>query len=155
MAFTAKSGTRGGRRPGGVFMRLFNRHTAKRIRGGSAGSMGLDSLLLITVGSKTGQRRETPVGRFAAPGGGWYIVASANGARQNPSWYHNLAAHPNDVRIVVEGRETAVHAEQLAGEERARVWQDVCAEQPRFAKYAAKTDREIPIIRLNPVASGT
>lgn len=114
--------------------------------------MGLDTLLLITVGSKTGQTRETPLGRFDAPDGGWYIVASANGARQNPSWYHNIAAHPDAVHVVVAGTEVAVTAEQISGAERDQVWRRVCVDQPRFGKYGAKTDREIPIIRLTPRA---
>ena len=152
MAFVSKAGTRGARQPGGFLPRAFNRFLAKRIRNGSGHTMGLDTILLITVGSKTGQTRETPLGRFEAPDGGWYVVASANGARKNPSWYHNIAAHPDAVRAVVAGEELNVTAEQISGAERDQVWQQICAGQPRFVKYGAKTDREIPIIRLTPSA---
>ena len=150
MAFTSKAGTRGARQPSGFVPRAFNRFLAKRIRKGSGHTMGLDTLLLITVGSKTGQTREAPLGRFDALDGGWYVVASANGARKNPSWYHNIAAHPDAVRVVVAGMELRVTAEQISGTERDQVWQRVCAENPRFGKYGTKTDREIPIIRLTP-----
>lgn len=152
MAFASKAGTRGARQPGGFVLRTFNRFLAKRIRKGGGSAMGLDTLLLLTVGSKTGQTRETPLGRFDAPGGGWYVVASANGARRNPSWYYNLAAHPTAARVVVGGREQAVTAEQISGAERDEAWRRICAEQPRFGKYGTKTDREIPIIRLTPQA---
>ena len=150
MAFTSKAGTRGARQPGGFVLRTFNAFLAKRIRKGGGRAMGLDTLLLITVGSKTGQTRETPLARFDAPDGGWYVVASANGAQRNPSWYHNIAAHPDAVRAVVAGKELSVTAEQIGGTERDQVWQGICADQPRFGKYGTKTDREIPIIRLTP-----
>jgi len=150
MAFESKAGTRGGKRPSGVVLRTFNGFLAKRIRKGGGRAMGTDTLLLITVGSKTGQTREAPLARFDAPGGGWYVAASANGARQNPSWYHNVAAHPDLVRVVVAGTECAVTAEQVTGAERDQAWQRICSEHPRFGKYGEKTDREIPIIRLTP-----
>jgi deazaflavin-dependent oxidoreductase (nitroreductase family) len=153
MAFTSKAGTRGARQPGGFVLRTFNAFLAKRIRKGGGRAMGLNTLLLMTVGSKTGQTRETPLARFDAPNGGWYVVASANGARRNPSWYHNIAAHPEVVRVVVAGTEYRVTAEQISGDERAQVWQRICTEKRQFGKYGAKTDREIPIIRLTP--SGT
>ena len=150
MAFTSKAGTRGARQPGGFVLRTFNAFLAKRIRKGGGRAMGLNTLLLMTVGSKTGQTRETPLARFDAPNGGWYVVASANGAQRNPSWYHNIAAHPDAVRAVVAGTELSVTAEQISGTERDQVWQRICADQPRFGKYGTKTDREIPIIRLTP-----
>ncbi|MEI6688480.1 MAG: nitroreductase family deazaflavin-dependent oxidoreductase [Thermoleophilia bacterium] len=150
MAFASKAGTRGARQPGGFVLRAFNTFLAKRIRKGGGRAMGTDTLLLITVGSKTGQTREAPLARFDAPGGGWYVAASANGARQNPSWYHNVAAHPDLVRVVVAGTEYAVTAEQVTGAERDQAWQRICGEHPRFGKYGEKTDREIPIIRLTP-----
>jgi deazaflavin-dependent oxidoreductase (nitroreductase family) len=132
-------------------MAWFNRRMARRIRGKGGKAMGLDPLLLITVGAKSGQVRETPVARFAGPDGSWYVVASANGAPRNPAWYYNLAAHPDRVRVVVDGAETAVTAEQLHGEEREAAWRLITGAQPRFAKYGTKTDRAIPIIRLTPV----
>ena len=153
MAFTAKAGTRGARQPGGFVLRTFNAFLARRIRKGGGGAMGLDTLLLITVGAKTGQTRATPLARFDAPGGGWYVVASANGAQRNPAWYHNVAAQPDAVRVVVAGRELSVTAEQISGHERDQVWQRVCMENPRFRKYGEKTDREIPIVRLTPRAT--
>jgi deazaflavin-dependent oxidoreductase (nitroreductase family) len=118
MAFTSKAGTRGARQPGGFVLDTFNAFLAKRIRNGGGRAMALDTLLLITLGSKTGQTRETPLARFDAPDGDWYVVASANGAQRNPSWYHNLAAQPDAIRVVVAGRELSVMAEQISGDER-------------------------------------
>jgi len=147
-SFDATNGTHGARQPGGAFMSWFNKRMAKRIRGGGGKALGLDPLLLITVGAKSGQTRETPVARLAGPNGSWYVVASANGAARNPAWYYNIAAHPDQIRIVIDGVETAVAAQQLHGENRAAAWKVITAAQPRFAKYETKTDRDIPIIHL-------
>ena len=49
--FDATNGTRGARQPGGAMMSWFNKRMAKRIRGGGGKAMGLDPLLLITVGA--------------------------------------------------------------------------------------------------------
>ena len=76
--------------------------------------------------------------------------ASAAGAARNPAWYHNIAAHPDQVRIEVGGRMIPVTAGQLHGAERDQAWQQVTAATPRFAAYQRKTDRELPVIRLLP-----
>ncbi|MBL7259152.1 nitroreductase family deazaflavin-dependent oxidoreductase [Actinoplanes sp. LDG1-01] len=117
-----------------------------RVRKGGR-MMGFNVLVLTTVGRRSGAERANPVGWFAAPDGSKLIVASANGAADNPAWYYNLAVHP-DVRIEVDGRVEEVTAEQLHGDEREQAWRAIVAEAPRFAQYETKTDRELPIIRL-------
>ena len=80
-------------------------------------------------------------------------MASAIGAARNPAWYHNLAAHPDQVWIETAGRKLAVTAEQLHGPERDEAWRQMTTAAPRFAKYQLATDRELPIIRLVPRSS--
>ena len=46
------------------------------------------------------------------------------------------------------GRTVAVSAEQLHGQAREQAWGRIKNELPRFAKYEQKTDRELPVIRL-------
>jgi deazaflavin-dependent oxidoreductase (nitroreductase family) len=124
---------------------------ARRIRRKGVGTFqDFNVLVLTTVGRKTGAERATPVGWFPGPDGSWLIVASAAGTAGNPAWYYNIAAHPDQVQIEVEGRKVAVVAEQLHGQERAEAWQQITAAAPRFAKYQQKTDRELPVIRLMP-----
>ncbi|MGH3201178.1 MAG: nitroreductase/quinone reductase family protein, partial [Streptosporangiaceae bacterium] len=108
------------------------------------------ALVLTTVGRKSGAERSVPVGWFPGPDGSRLIVASAAGATGNPAWYYNLAAHPDQVQIEVEGQNVPVTAEQLHGTERAQAWQQIVTAVPRFAKYQQKTDRDLPIIRLIP-----
>ena len=94
-----------------------------------------------------------PVGWFPDGNGNWLIVASANGATDNPAWYYNLAAGPDKARIEVDGAEIPVTAQQLHGAERAAAWTSITTAAPRFAQYEAKTDREIPVILLTRRAS--
>jgi deazaflavin-dependent oxidoreductase (nitroreductase family) len=153
MSFDTAAGTRGARQPSGFALRAANKLVASRIRRKGGGRvMGFNALLLTTIGRKTGAERTTPVGWFPGQDGSWLIVASANGAAGNPAWYYNIAAHPGQVRIEVEGRTVAVTAEQLHGVERAEAWQQITTSAPRFAGYQRKTDRELPVIRLVPRA---
>jgi len=149
MSFDTAAGTRGARQPGGFVFLWGNKLMASRIRK-SGKFQDFNALVLTTVGRKTGAERTTPVGWFPGPDGSWLIVASAAGAKGNPAWYYNIAAHPDQVRIEVEGRTVAVVAEQLHGTERAEAWQQITAAAPRFAQYQQKTDRELPVIRLMP-----
>jgi deazaflavin-dependent oxidoreductase (nitroreductase family) len=150
MSFDATAGTRGARQPAGFAARLVNKVMAGRVRKGGAKFLGFNALVLTTVGAKTGAERTTPVGWFPGPDGSWLIVASAAGAAGNPAWYYNLAAHPDQVQIEVEGRKVPVAAGQLHGAEREAAWQQIVTAAPRFAGYQQKTDRELPIIRLTP-----
>ena len=154
MSFDTTAGTRGGRQPGGFAFRWGNQLMAGRVRKGRAKFLGFNALVLTTVGRKTGIERTTPVGWFPGPDGSWLIVASAAGAKGNPAWYYNLAAHPDQVQIEIDGRKVPVTAEQLHGAEREQAWQQVITAAPRFAQYQVKTDRELPIIRLTPRSGG-
>jgi deazaflavin-dependent oxidoreductase (nitroreductase family) len=123
---------------------------SRRLRRKGGRAMGVNALVLTTIGAKSGAKRTNPVGWFPGQNGSWLIVASANGAARNPAWYHNIAAHPDEVQVEVEGRTIAVTAEQLHGAERDKAWQQITAAAPRFAQYEQKTDRLLPVIRLVP-----
>jgi deazaflavin-dependent oxidoreductase (nitroreductase family) len=132
-------------------MKFVNNQMIRRSRrsGASGGKMmGMDTLVLTTVGAKTGQKRQTLLGWFPDGDGAWLIVASAGGAAANPAWYHNLAAHPDQVQIEVGGKTVNVTPAQLVGPERDAAWQRITAAQPRYTGYEKKTDRAIPVIRL-------
>ncbi|MER5756541.1 nitroreductase/quinone reductase family protein [Streptomyces sp. NPDC002088] len=147
MSFNTPAGTRGARQPGGAVV-WFNKLAKRLIRRGGGRFQGFDALILTTVGRKSGLPRETPVGWFQGEDGSWLIVASAAGAAKNPAWYFNLAAHPDQVQIEVQGQKIAVVAEELHGEARETAWARITASAPRFAQYQTKTDRELPVIRL-------
>ena len=149
MTFDNPKGTRGARQPGGL-MRFGNTFNIRRIRsqGGRGLIGGSDALILTTIGAKSGQERSTPVVWFPGDDGTWIIAATAAGAAHNPAWFHNLAAHPDRVRIELDGQSIDVAAEQLHGQERDQAWAAIVAAAPRFNKYTEATDRLIPVIRL-------
>ena len=117
-----------------------------RLTGSKMGGRPL--LYLSTVGAKSGQRRTAVVMPFPEGDDAWLIVASKAGAAAHPSWFYNLAAHPDQVEVEFEGRKTAVTPQTLSGEERATAWQRIITERPNFATYETKTDRQIPVVRL-------
>ena len=145
------SGTRGARTPPGVLGRIMTPLMVKIHRRGHDRFGGMDLLYLTTVGARSGQRRTTPVARFDDGQGGWVVVASAGGAATHPGWYHNMAAHPDQVWAEVAGTRHRVQVEQLEGEMRERVWALITERAPRFKGYLDKTDRTLPLLRLTPL----
>jgi deazaflavin-dependent oxidoreductase (nitroreductase family) len=76
------------------------------------------------------------------------VVASFAGSASHPAWYLNMARHPDDTWVEVEGSRVRVTPRSLSGEERERAWEQITAKSGRFTGYQQKTDREIPVVRL-------
>ena len=148
MSFDTPHGTRGARLPSKRLMNWINAFNMRRIRGKAPKVMGFPSLVLTTVGAKSGAPRHTPVAYFPDGPDSWLIVASAAGAAKNPDWYYNLRAHPDDVQIQLAGRTYAVCAEQLKALPASTRGARSTSTAKRFAGYEQKTDRELPVIRL-------
>ena len=151
MGFTTPQGTYGARMPHGPVMRAANVVASWLTRRSRGTAMGMNLLVLTTVGRRTGERRSTPVVRFDGGGGTWLVVASANGDAKHPAWYLNLAADPHAV-VEVGGRRVEVVASELEGVEREDAWRRIVAAASQFGKYETRTDRRIPVVRLTPVA---
>jgi deazaflavin-dependent oxidoreductase (nitroreductase family) len=141
-------GTRGVRGASGPLARGMMRAMAIWHRRSGDKFQGMDLLYLTTVGAKTGQKRQSTVARFADGDDAWLVVASAGGAVHQPAWYHNIAAHPDQVWAEFGGRQMRVTPTQLEGDARAQAWQRITQSQPRYLGYEKKTDRAIPVIRL-------
>jgi len=112
---------------------------------------GQPLVLLTTVGAKTGKARRTLLGRFA-DGNNWLIVASFAGSARHPAWYFNLARNPDKVWVEVDGRTQRVRPESLQGQEREDALLRIIALAPAYGAYQENTDREIPVVRLTPIA---
>jgi F420H(2)-dependent quinone reductase len=111
----------------------------------------IPSLLLHTVGAKTGVARTTSL-TYARDGDDYLIVASKGGDPKSPGWYHNLRKNP-DVEINVGPRRFGVTARPvLPGDsDYARLWQIVNKNNSnRYAAYQEKTSRPIPVVVLTP-----
>ena len=107
---------------------------------------GTPLLLLHHAGAKSGVSRVNPVA-YLPDDRGYLIWAANGGAPNNPSWYHNLKAHPN-TRIEVGSETIDVVAEEATGTERERLFAKAADRYPQLHDLAHKTDRVIPMIVL-------
>ena len=110
--------------------------------------VGLNMLLLSTPGRRTGQVRDTPL-LYLEDVGSYYCVASFGGNNKHPQWFMNLVAHPR-VQLLVRQRRFGATACVTSGEERNEAWRSLINYYPPFAKYQERTDRIIPVVRLDP-----
>ncbi len=141
-------GTRGPRYPR-MGLRLGNRMMLRQFRKGTSRTRGgVDTLMLETLGSKSGQLRQSVLGFLAEGDDAWLVIAALAGARRHPAWLYNLAAKPDVTIQFLDGRRVDVHAETLEGDDLAAAWERIGREAPEFPKYRTQTDREIPVVRL-------
>ena len=122
-----------------------------RATGGRIGGRlpGLPSLLLLDhIGAKSGKRRTTPL-VYMPDGDNLLVVASKGGYPRNPAWMHNLRAHP-DTEVQLGQQRLKVHAREASPEERRRLWPKAAEHNPHWARYRARTSREIPLVLLAP-----
>jgi deazaflavin-dependent oxidoreductase (nitroreductase family) len=105
-------------------------------------------LLLDHVGAKSGRSRTTPLA-YVEDGRDVVIVASKGGHPRHPSWYHNLRAYP-DTTVQIGSERRAVRARLATPEERERLWPRVVAIWRDYDSYQARTNREIPLVILEP-----
>ena len=105
---------------------------------------GLAIVVVTSRGARSGNVRKNPVMRVEYDGD-YAIVASKGGAAENPEWYSNLVAHPNEVTIQDGPEPFAVTVREAHGKERALWWDRAIAAYPPYAEYQEKTEREIPV----------
>jgi deazaflavin-dependent oxidoreductase (nitroreductase family) len=111
--------------------------------------MTVPSLLLTTIGRKSGEKFIFPL-FYGAIGNSYIIVASKGGAPDHPGWYKNLLANP-EVDVQVGTKKLKAKARTVTGEERARLWQGALKFWPPYADYEKKTERQIPVVVLDPI----
>lgn len=135
-----------------VLRRLMDVHTlVYRATGGLVGhtAPGMPpTLLLDHVGARSGTLRTSPL-VYAEDGGDLVLIASKGGYPQHPAWYHNLRANP-ETTVQVGRERRAVRARVAGPDERARLWALAVAVYAGYDGYQARTEREIPIVVLEP-----
>lgn len=121
--------------------------------GGSEGNTmrGVPIIVLWTKGRKSGAIRKTPLMRVN-DGDRYGVVASQGGAPDHPEWYLNLQADPHvSLQDGPDVRDYVAHT--ASPEEKAEWWPKATAVWPDYDEYQEKTDREIPLVVLEPVGS--
>ena len=118
--------------------------------GGTEGTLlqGKPCVILWTRGRKTGNVRKAPLMRVKR-GDQYAVVASLGGAPTHPVWYLNLLADPNV--SLQDGPDLRDYtARVVTGDDKAEWWKAATEVWPDYDEYQTKTDREIPVVVLDP-----
>ncbi|SDY48605.1 deazaflavin-dependent oxidoreductase, nitroreductase family [Amycolatopsis xylanica] len=122
-----------------------------RISGGRFGvgsAVGLRTLLLTTIGRKSGEPRQVPL-LYVERDGGYVVIGSNWGGENHPAWSANLLAEPRATASIA-GRAIPVTGRLLEGDERERMWNAVAEYWPAYDRYADRAaHREIRVFLLS------
>jgi deazaflavin-dependent oxidoreductase (nitroreductase family) len=110
---------------------------------------GMPVVKLTTKGRKSHQPRDTMLTTPIHDDGKVVVVASAGGAARHPSWYVNLRDDPK-VTITMGGERRSMLARTANPDEKAQLWPDIVKAYKGYAGYQEKTDRDIPVVILEP-----
>jgi deazaflavin-dependent oxidoreductase (nitroreductase family) len=120
--------------------------------GGRVGGngFGMPVVILTTTGRKSGQPRTTMLTTPLEDGDRVILVASYGGDDRHPAWLLNLRDNP-DVELTLRGKKRSMRAKVASPEERAELWPRVTKDHANYAGYQTRTEREIPLVILDPV----
>jgi deazaflavin-dependent oxidoreductase (nitroreductase family) len=119
--------------------------------GGRIGSrgFGMPVVILTTTGRKSGKQRDTVLTSPVLDDQRVVLVASYGGDDRHPAWYLNLRDNP-EVELTLNGNKRAMKARTATADEKAELWPDVVKSYKGYAQYQKRTDRDIPLVILEP-----
>ncbi|MEQ0561220.1 nitroreductase/quinone reductase family protein [Amycolatopsis sp. NEAU-NG30] len=122
-----------------------------KLTGGRVGwQVAMPVLELTTIGRKSGRPRSVLLTSPHQDGDTWVVVASRGGDDTHPAWFLNLRDNP-DVEVSLKGGpKQPMRARVADAGERARLWPKITAEFKNYGQYQTKTEREIPLVFLEP-----
>ncbi|MBN6052147.1 nitroreductase family deazaflavin-dependent oxidoreductase [Nonomuraea sp. RK-328] len=106
-------------------------------------------LLLTTKGRRSGRPYTTPL-IYQRHGDAYVVVASKGGDPEHPDWYKNLEAN-SEAEVQVKGDKFKARAHTAIPEEKPELWALMNRTWPDYDEYQKKTDREIPVVVLEPL----
>ena len=77
------------------------------------------------------------------------MPASKGGFSQHPAWFLNLAENP-DVEVEIGAERRSMRARPAGDAEKQALWPRLVAMYRDFDDYQARTEREIPVVLLEP-----
>jgi deazaflavin-dependent oxidoreductase (nitroreductase family) len=110
---------------------------------------GRPIIVLTSVGARTGKLRKTALMRVEHDGL-YAVVASMGGAPKHPVWYYNLKKEPH-VELQDGATKLDYLAREVSGAEKATWWACAVETWPDYARYQARTNRQIPVFVLEPI----
>jgi deazaflavin-dependent oxidoreductase (nitroreductase family) len=109
---------------------------------------GAPILIITTAGRRSGEPRSTPL-IYGRHGDDYLVVASKGGSDVPPAWYRNLQ-EDQSAQIQVWGDRFPVRARTATAEEKPELWPIMTALWPDYDAYQERTEREIPVVVLQP-----
>jgi deazaflavin-dependent oxidoreductase (nitroreductase family) len=103
-------------------------------------------VLLTTTGARSFTPMTVPV-MFTRTDRGILVVASNDGAENEPQWYRNLVADPV-VHVEEPEQEYDGSARVLAQKVRETAWARLIADYPFFVDQQEKAGRELPLVEI-------
>jgi deazaflavin-dependent oxidoreductase (nitroreductase family) len=111
---------------------------------------GMPVVELTTIGRRSGEPRTVLLTSPLRDGEGYVVVASRGGDDQHPAWFLNLRDRP-EVEVAIKGGERRPMLARIASaEERATMWPQIAGRYRNYAGYQKRTQREIPLVVLEP-----
>jgi deazaflavin-dependent oxidoreductase (nitroreductase family) len=113
------------------------------------------TLLLTTIGRKSGKLRSRALPYYPGEDGSWVVIGSNGGGPRDPDWAFNVRAN-GSAWVCVRRRRMPVRAHVAAGDERRRLFDSITATRDSLARYqerASTFGREVPLIVLEPIGS--
>lgn len=104
------------------------------------------TLVLTTVGAKSGERRVVPLACIP-DGDALYLVGSNFGRERHPAWTANLLETPT-ATVSFEGETFEIMASRLSDDEKAKVWPKLLEAWPNYDLYQERSGRDIRVFRL-------
>lgn len=115
---------------------------------GQTAQGGFPTLLLTTIGRKSGEKRTTPA-VFMRHGEELVVVGSLAGYDEDPAWVKNLDANPNCWVQLDFDKSTAI-ARSATEAERKALWPSLVKVFPAWGYFQMQTERPFPIKMLKP-----
>lgn len=122
-----------------------------RLTGGRL--FGNSTLLLTTIGRRSGRLRTTPL-YFVRDGESYVVIASYGGSDRHPAWFLNLQATARAL-AEVRGHRIICRAELVPPDDRPELWRRLIDVYPIYERYQRATRRTLPVVRLVPAAAAT
>jgi deazaflavin-dependent oxidoreductase (nitroreductase family) len=122
-----------------------------RLSGGKSPLSGVlvPSLVLHSIGAKSGVERSSELMYCPEPGGVMLITGSNFARDTHPAWTANLAAHP-DVAVTVKGKRIDVRADRIPDALLDETWDYIERQWPGYRGYERASGRTLRIFRLSP-----
>jgi deazaflavin-dependent oxidoreductase (nitroreductase family) len=124
-----------------------------RLSGGrlvATGPAVFPTLLLTTVGRKSGQNRTVPL-LYVRDGDNLLVAGSNWGQKEEPAWARNLSGNPR-ARVQIGSARREYVARVATDEEKTGLWPKLDEMWPAYDTYRKRSGRDIKVFVLEPAS---